>query len=704
MKITKYKFASTEVWYLINDNENAAFLLLPEGTADDVKYPWDIPNDGFDARARKSHTWVMGNLAYFHMAEEPTDHSPLTLKHQGLMYTLKFQNQELVETENKSSVVTTLKSEKGYKVIHTLTYIKGLRGFEVDTEFVNETDGDVTLTMLSSFALDALSPYQSDDAPCKYKLHRFMGGWSMEARHQELYAEDLNLDKTWAGFWSRSEKFGSMGSYPTEKYFPTAAVEDIEAGVVWAAGICHNATWQMELTREGDILSFTGGLGDRDFCGWNKILKTGESLKAPKAYIAAVKGDIYDATAAIVDMQKPAYIKQNEGGLPLCFNEFCTTWGKPTQANMLSYTKKLKEFGVKYAVIDAGWSVGSSGQDSNGDWEIDTEIFPDMKAMCDTMRKEGVISGIWFEFEVTTKGARVYEKKYDHMHLKRDGRVINIYDFRTYWDFRRDDVKEYLHEKVTKLLKDNGFGYIKVDYNANIGISIDGAESGAEELRQHLAAVREFFCEMKREIPDLIIENCASGGHRLEPSMLGISALSSFSDAHEGVEIPYIAANLHSVMLPAQELIWAVLHNDDSEQREVYSLCATFLGRVCLSGQIDELTEGQEEILKEALSFYRKLDNIIINGDSKIYGTRGKSMRNPTGTQVVVRKTDTEMLVVCHAFENSGDKITIEIPEGFKVTDTFYGDAINVDGCKLTIGKMADFSAGAILLKRREQI
>lgn len=87
-----------------------------------------------------------------------------------------------------------------------------------------------------------------------------------------------------------------------------------------------------------------------------------------------------------------------------------------------------------------------------------------------------------------------------------------------------------------------------MDYNGNPGIRIDGEESDAEELRKNYAVVRDFFIQMKKEIPDLVIENCASGGNRLEPSMINVSDLASFSDAHEAVEIPYIAANLHNLI------------------------------------------------------------------------------------------------------------------------------------------------------------
>ena len=205
---------------------------------------------------------------------------------------------------------------------------------------------------------------------------------------------------------------------------------------------------------------------------------------------------------------------------------------------------------------------------------------------------------------------------------------------------------------------------------------------------------------MKQEIPDLIIENCASGGHRLEPGMMGISAVSSFSDAHEAVEIPYIAASLHRQMLPQQSLIWAVLHTDDKEQRLRYSLAATFLGRVCLSGQIDVLAPWQLEIVDEAMKFYAKCESVICDGESKLYGNRGTNTRYPTGTQVLARRTETEILAVCHAFDDASASIAVDIPEGFEITDQFGDGNVYVKDNQLVFPAMEDMSAVAVLLKR----
>lgn len=700
MQIKSYQFGKTIVDYMIEDDLNTSMFLYPASKASQVLQPWAEPEAPFNPAARYSHGWKFGKLAYVHMIGQSMASPGFTMK--SFDQKLQFLSQELEEAADKKTVKTWLSLDYGCKLLHKLTYIEGLGGLETEVEFYNCGNEAVTLDMISSFALDNLTPFHMDDAPNCYQLHRFYGGWSKEGKHACQTIEDLSLEKAWP-MWQtcyNSEKFGSVGSYPTRRYFPTAVFEDKKAGVFWGAQLACNSTWQMELTRWDDALSFTGGLGDRDFCGWEKIIRPGESFTAPKAYLAVSDEDLFDCCANLTDMLKPARAAYGEQGIPTTFNEYCATWGTPTQEKMLHFCKELKPFGIKYLMIDAGWCSAGHEQDGNGEWLIDKTIFPDAKAMNEEIRANGMIPGIWIEFECTTKGSKMYEPEYDHMHLKRDGVVVNAWNRRTFWDMRRQDVTDYLDERVIKFLKDNKFGYLKVDYNHNIGAGVDGAESAAEGLRQHLEASRNYFVRMKQEIPDLIIENCASGGNRNEPTMMGVSAISSFSDAHESVEIPYIAANLHNLMLPAQSAIWCVLHPEDDADRLAYSLSATFLGRVCLSGDVPKLAPWQKDILKKAMDFYAKLENIICNGRTKIYGNRGNCMRYPEGVQVVVRKTEDEVLVLYHGFEKDLQDVTVEIPTGFTVKDSFFADQITVTDGKVEIKDIRPFTTGAVLLGR----
>ncbi|MEG2584654.1 MAG: alpha-galactosidase, partial [Oscillospiraceae bacterium] len=134
----------------------------------------------------------------------------------------------------------------------------------------------------------------------------------------------------------------------------------------------------------------------------------------------------------------------------------------------------------------------------------------------DTYDEQMVLSNVTnIEMEIVGRNAKAFHMT-EHL-LKKDGVVITTGD-RRFWDMTDPWVIEYLSNKVIKLLKECGFGYLKVDYNDNIGIGCDGAESLGEGLRTRVLGSQAFFRKIKAEIPDLVIENCSSGGHRLEPS------------------------------------------------------------------------------------------------------------------------------------------------------------------------------------------
>ena len=293
----------------------------------------------------------------------------------------------------------------------------------------------------------------------------------------------------------------------------------------------------------------------------------------------------------------------------------------------------------------------------------------------------------------------------DHF-LKRDGIPV-LAGQRRFWDFRDPWVHDYLYEKVILFLRETGFGYIKVDYNETIGIGVDGAESLGEGLRQHITCVQDFFREMQKELPDLVIEICASGGHRLDPSMLALASMVSFSDAHESQEIPIIAANLHRLLLPQQSQIWAVLHASDSHQRLTYSLASGFLGRLCLSGEIDELDEKQWSLVQEIIRFYYRVAPIIKNGRSRLYQHIGLSWQHPQGAQAVLRTSmdNRQALLVAHTFAKPLPvEMMVDLPQGdWRIAGVLPGTsiaALQIIDNKLRIQPAGEFEGFVIHLEK----
>ncbi|MEG2037703.1 MAG: alpha-galactosidase, partial [Ruthenibacterium sp.] len=414
--------------------------------------------------------------------------------------------------------------------------------------------------------------------------------------------------------------------------------------------------------RDCDCYSLSGGLADREFGAWSKSIAPQESFAAPTAYLSACRGTLSQVCQQITAMFDRAVNQQPaiEQTLPILYNDWGAVWGHPSRAYALRIAQRIAGTPVRYLVVDAGWTVTNNdnlGQGGNGDWVCNTQLFPGgMRALSQRLAQQNIVLGIWYELEVTTRGARAYEKDFDAMHVQRGGKVVVTGDERSFWDFCNPDTVAYLHEKVTRYLQDNEIGYLKVDYNGNIGSGCDGAESDGEGLRQQMQAVRAFFIELRRRLPQLVIENCASGGHRLEPSMMQITAMSNFSDAHECREIPILAADLHALILPRQSLIWAVLSPCLSVQEIEYRVAACCLGRMCLSGKMDELSAQQWLSVQRGMAFYEQAKAVVKTGTTTRFGQWGDNRHHPHGIQGVLRVNSHQALLVCHAFASPPQK------------------------------------------------
>ena len=559
---------------------------------------------------------------------------------------LRFVSQK----KDGDTVVTELADETGRTVFHTLKWEKGLEALRVSVRFENRTGKPVTLDLISSLNMGGITPFAEDDAPGTLLLHRARSAWSAEGRLLTESIEEAMLERSWTGHALRIAKFGQVGSMPVRGWFPFAAVEDTANNVTWAMQIACPSSWQMEIRRKDDRLNMMASLPDEDFGQWAKTVAPGESFETPEAYVTVGHGGVDRVSQRLLTVHR-ANMPRPEAELPVLFNEYCTTWGDPSHENLVKIADRLQGHGIDFLVIDAGWyrREGLGWSDCGGDWiPEEKSMFPEgLKATADMIRAHGMIPGLWFEPETCARDSDIFRK--EELLLTRRGTVIDT-DNRRFLDLRREEVQKYLDERVTGLLKRCGFGYTKIDYNDCIGTGCDDPDSLGEGLRQNMQGTLDFFRRMREAIPDLWIENCSSGGHRLEPSLMGATDMASFSDAHECPEIPIIAAQLHRLILPGQSQIWAVLRAKDSLRRINYSLVNTFLGVMCLSGDVADLSAEQWAKVDEGICFFKAVRGIIRDGISAFHGEVSRSWRHPEGWQAVCRTAGGETLTVIHTF------------------------------------------------------
>lgn len=626
-----------------------------------------------------------------------------TMRNSPTVKAMRYAGQTAQVFDDKIVIVTKLTDPRGLAYTHTLTLYADNPAAEVVTSVENTGSEAHTLEMLSSFTLGSLSPFSTGLAPETLKIHRLRSTWSAEGRLVTEAAEDLQLEPSWKCYSANSVRFGSVGSFPVRGFVPFCAVEDTAHSVTWAAAAAQGSSWQMELYRQDFGLSLSGGLADREFGAWCKTLAPGACFTAPKAIVTAVRGGADTAAQVLAENARRAIeplLPASEKTLPVLFNEFCSTWGKPTEETVLRHVRALKGKNLGYYVIDAGWYDDDAFEAATklGKWELSRKAFPHgLKYVVDAIHDAGMKAGIWFEFEVAGRDEPDCFNKTDWL-LTRDGRPITAGD-RRFWDMRKPEVQEYLAHRVIDFLRDNDIDYMKVDYNENIGLGCDGAESLGEGLRQQIAATQAFFARIRRELPDLVLELCASGGHRLCHSFLELACMASFSDAHECDEIPIIAANMHRMILPRQSQIWAVVKAEHPLQKLYYRICGGLLGRLCFSGEPDALTAAQWAVMDEGTEFYAKAAPIIDRGVSQRFGPPIVSYRAPRGWQAVVRRGKTQTLVVVHTFGSAPEAVTL--PVSGKIAAQFMRSGLTVTQTngQLAVHGLTDFDAAAIILE-----
>lgn len=654
--LNEYKLGDMAARYILDLGGHAGFEL----------YPAALPVPELRDKAAKLDPMVQIKLAgdIYNGAYAPGN----TLRNGESVNRLLYKSQNALEDEEALTIITDLADSRGYEVQHYLRWEKGTAFITMWNELSNHSQDSISVEMLSSFSLTGLSPYLEGDGHNQMLAHRLMSRWSQEGALSTRTMEELLLDTSWNMDSVRCERFGQVGSLPVNHYFPFLAMEDKKNHVFWGVQLAHGASWQMEIYRVDENIAISGGLADREFGHWMKLVGPGERFVTPKAAVTVCRAQSIDIlTKRLTDAgQKAADAgPQVEQALPMVFNEYCTTWGCPSHENIVRIIDAIKEKGFTYFVIDCGWykDEGVPWDISMGDYNISEALFPDgLDKTVEAIKAAGLRPGIWFEIENVGRASMAYQMEEHLLHL--DGKVLTT-TRRRFWDMNDPWVEEYLTSHVIGLLKKYGFEYMKIDYNDTIGIGCDGAESIGEGLRRNIEKTYEFLEKVKREIPGIVLENCASGGHRLEPRFLASTSMASFSDAHECEEIPIIAANLHRAILPRQSQIWAVIRETDSLKRIAYSVINTFLGRLCLSGDVTKLTPEQWSVIDRGMDFYRKIAPVIKRGQTSRFGPEVESIRHPEGWQAVVRTGEDgkTAYMTLHTFDGAlPERIEIPLP------------------------------------------
>ena len=475
------------------------------------------------------------------------------------------------------------------------------------TKVENKSKESVGLEYLSSFAYAGLD---GGTLPVEEKMRVLLphSAWERELQWTAHSLRELGMARVSPDATNRVH-VANTGTWSTKEYLPMGGVLNTETEEAILFQIEHNGSWQWELgDAAGRLYLHLSGPAEQDNQFWRSIAP-GESFESVKAAVA-VGRDLDGALAALTAYRRKIACRGGrDADLPIIFNDYMNCLGaNPTEERELPIIDRAAEAGAEIYVMDAGWYAEGGWWDTIGEWQECAARFPHgLRFVFDYVREKGMVPGIWLEPEVMGVNCPLAREWPDECFFMRHGKRVTVRN-RYQLDYRHPKVRAYIHGVIDRLIADYGVGYFKLDYNIDGGVGTEvDADSFGDGLYRHNLAVLSLLDEVREKHPDVILENCSSGGMRMEYASLAHSHLQSTSDQTKYLHYAHIAAAAPTAVLPEQAAVWAYPKATDTTDGVVMNMVNALPLRVHLSGQIDRLSAEQMALVKEGIALMKEL-------------------------------------------------------------------------------------------------
>ena len=191
----------------------------------------------------------------------------------------------------------------------------------------------------------------------------------------------------------------------------------------------------------------------------------------------------------------------------------------------IAVVKRYQQFNIVPEVfwLDAGWYEGcGSGQKGGGWWQnVGNWIpakkrFPNgLRPVADAIHEAGARFLVWFEPERVRSQSILAKEHPEWMLQTQNNADLNNYLF----DLGNKDARIWLTDYMTEFIKKEGIDIYRQDFNIDpYPFWTDKDQSGRigiSEIR-HIEGLYAFWDSLLVRFPNLLIDNCASGGRRLD--------------------------------------------------------------------------------------------------------------------------------------------------------------------------------------------
>ena len=247
-------------------------------------------------------------------------------------------------------------------------------------------------------------------------------------------------------------------------------------------------------------------------------LHPGETIRSPRMLLMFYEGERQRGQNLLRQFLLTHHRPQ-QNGKPLLAPITCGNWGGTRAAVHLDNIAKIvqQDLPIAYYWIDAEW-FGKGGWPVNvGDWRVKADLYPNgFKPLSAALRKSGRELMLWFEPERVYKGTPWHQEHPEWLlQTGGDNLLLNL---------GNPAARVFLTDFISSKIEEFGLGCYRQDFNIDplpFWKASDAEDrQGITEIK-YIEGLYAFWDELLRRYPGLIIDNCASGGRRIDLETVG---------------------------------------------------------------------------------------------------------------------------------------------------------------------------------------
>jgi alpha-galactosidase len=406
----------------------------------------------------------------------------------------------------------TQKSVERGRERHVVTYTDPASGLVVSSEITLFSDFPAVewlLRLRNTGAAD--TPILENLLPLDLKIAAPKGDITLHRSHGSTCqpTDFLPIDERVAP--SKEVTLSPRGGRSSNGVLPFFNLEWAGGGIVGAIG--WSGQWQMRLRRDGG-----GGLSLQAGQQTTHLkLRPGEGIRTPRILLTMWKGDDRLRGHNLLRRLLLAhYVPRIQGEIvvpPITENTWFAfnTGNAVTEQNQLHAIRCMAPLGVECYWLDAGWFEGG-WPTGVGSWVPKKEAFPrGLKPLGDAAHERGMKFVVWFEPERVNPNSRIAKEHPEWvLRVSKGDGLFNLGD---------PAAREWLTNYLSKFFADSGIDIYRNDFNIDplpFWQASDAPDrQGIAEIR-YIEGLYAMWDALIERQPGLWIDNCASGGRRID--------------------------------------------------------------------------------------------------------------------------------------------------------------------------------------------